>query len=106
MCKKIICNTTINDNVFYVNIILQFLLINNYTLNNLLIIFFFQLAYNYISEEFMVKDLQVDSFRLLVFVYIRAVKGPVQRKDLVSRWHIQSSQKSICADVFDSRIHY
>ena len=41
MCKKIICNTTINDNVFYVNIILQFLLINNYTLNNLLIIFFF-----------------------------------------------------------------
>jgi hypothetical protein len=33
----------------------------------------------------MVKDLQVDSFRLLVFVYIRAVKGPVQRKDLVSR---------------------
>ena len=30
----------------------------------------------------MVKDLQVDSFRLLVFVYIRAVKGPVQRKDL------------------------
>jgi hypothetical protein len=65
------CNTTINDNVFYVNIILQFLSINNYTLNNLLIIFFFQLAYNYIPEEFMVKDLQVDSFRLLVFVYIR-----------------------------------
>jgi hypothetical protein len=38
------CNTTINDNVFYVNIILQFLSINNYTLNNLLIIFFFSVG--------------------------------------------------------------
>ena len=44
MCKKIMCNTTINDNVFYVNIILQFLSINNYTLNNLLIIFFFSVG--------------------------------------------------------------
>jgi hypothetical protein len=63
------CNTTINDNVFYVNIILQFLSIKTYTLNKLLIIIFFQLAHNYIPEEFMVKDLQVDSFRHLVFFY-------------------------------------
>ena len=55
----------------------------------------FELAMDHIPDDFLLSDIVVDDARHLVFFYATTKKYPPAFKDLVLRYHLQSSEVSL-----------